>query len=139
MMTAIFKALTKAGGQCLGFPDVCRVPAPPAPDIPTPFPNIGNPAQATKTATKVLFAGKPVLTEKSEIPRSQGDEAGVNGGVVSGTNMDKVIFKKGSSKVIIEGHGCIHQTAVSYHNGSNANMPAGCVVACSQVKVFINP
>ncbi|WP_321494435.1 DUF4150 domain-containing protein [uncultured Desulfobacter sp.] len=136
-MTAIFNALTKAGGQCLGFPDVCRVPAPPAPDIPTPFPNTGDSAQARKTSQKVLFAGKPVLTEKSEIPKSQGDEAGVNGGVVSGTNMDKIMFKKGSSKVIIEGHGCIHLTSPTSHNGSNANMPSGLVVSCSQAKVIV--
>lgn len=138
-MTAIFNALTKAGGQCLGFPDVCRVPAPPAPDIPTPFPNTGDPAQACKTSQKVLFAGKPVLTEKSEIPKSQGDEAGVNGGVVSGTNMDKIMFKKGSSKVIIEGNGCIHMTCPSSHNGANANIPSGLVVNCSQVKVIVSP
>ncbi len=138
-MTAVFQALTKAGGQCLGFPDVCLVPAPPLPDIPTPFPNIGNPAQARKASTKVLFAGKPVLTEKSEIPRSQGDEAGVNKGVISHTQMDRICFKKGSTKVLIEGHGCVHLTAPSSHNGSNANMPAGLVVACSQARVLVNP
>ena len=122
----------------MGMPDVCLVPAPPAPDIPMPFPNMGNAAQAKKTANKVLFAGKPALTEKSEIPKTQGDEAGVRKGVVSGTNMDKATFKQGSSKVIAQGNGCVHLSSVSAHNGSNANMPAGTVVACTQSKVIIN-
>jgi len=37
----MFPASTKGGGQLFAFPDVCKVPAPPAPPIPTPFPNIG--------------------------------------------------------------------------------------------------
>ena len=139
MMTAIFKALSQGGGQSMGMPDVCLVPAPPAPDIPMPFPSIGNAAQAKKTAAKVLFAGKPAVTEKSEIPKTKGDEAGIGKGVVSRTQMDKVTFKKGSAKVIAQGSGCIHLAAVTAHNGSNANMPVGIVQSCSQDKVFINP
>ena len=138
-MAAIFPASTNGGGQCLGMPDVCLVPAPPAPPIPTPFPNTGMVNQAEKTSTKVKFAGKEVVTKKSEISRSMGDEAGVNKGVMSGTNMDKVTFKKGSSKVKIEGQPCVHLTVMTGHNGSNANMPAGAQVAPSQNKVIIAP
>ncbi len=122
----------------MGFPDVCFIPAPPLPDIPIPFPNMGNAAQAKKTAKKVKFTGKDALTEKSEIPKTQGDEAGVRKGVISGTNMDKATFKKGSSKVIAQGNGCVHLSSPTAHNGSNANMPAGNVVICTQNKVIIN-
>ena len=138
-MPAIFPASTKGGGQCLGVPDVCLTPAPPAPPIPIPYPNIGMVNQAKKTSTKVKFAGKEVVTKKSEISRSSGDEAGVNKGVVSGMNMDKVTFKKGSAKVKIEGQPCIHLTSMTGHNGSNANMPAGAQIAPSQTKVIISP
>lgn len=138
-MPAIFPASTKGGGQCLGVPDVCLTPAPPAPPVPIPYPNIGMVNQAKKTSTKVKFAGKEVVTKKSEISRSSGDEAGVNKGVVSGMNMDKVTFKKGSAKVKIQGQPCIHLTSMTGHNGSNANMPAGAQIAPSQTKVIIAP
>ena len=138
-MAAIFPASTKGGGQCFAMPDVCLTPAPPAPPIPVPYPNIGMVNQAKKTSKKVKFSGKEVVTKKSEISRSSGDEAGVNKGVVSGMNMDKVTFKKGSSKVKIEGQPCVHLTIMTGHNGSNANMPAGAQIAPSQTKVIIAP
>jgi len=138
-MAAIFPASTKGGGQCFAMPDVCLTPAPPAPPIPIPYPNIGMVNQAKKTATKVKFAGKEVVTKKSEISRSSGDEAGVNKGAVSGMNMGKVTFKKGSSKVKIQGQPCVHLTIMTGHNGSNANMPAGAQIAPSQTKVIIAP
>ena len=74
-------------------PDVCQVPAPPAPPIPTPFPNMGQLATVKGESTKVLAVGKGVVKADSEIPRSQGDEAGTVGGVASGTFGDKVTFK----------------------------------------------
>jgi len=138
-MTAIFPACTKQGGSCFGFPDVCKTPAPPAPPIPVPYPNTGMLNQAGKASTKVKFAGKPALTIKAEIPRSMGDEAGTAGGVISNRNMDKVTFKKGSAKVKVEGQPCVHLTSMTAHNGINANMPAGLVVAPSQAKVIISP
>ncbi len=138
-MPAIFPASTKAGGQAFAFPDVCKTPAPPAGPIPIPYPNIGMVNMASKTSTKVKFVGKEVVTLKSEIPSSSGDEAGVAGGVVSGKNMDKVLFKMGSSAVLIEGQKCIHLTSMTAHNGASANMPAGVQIAPSQTKVIVSP
>ena len=138
-MAAIFPASTKGGGTCFAMPDVCLTPAPPAPPVPIPYPNTGMVNQAKKTSTKVKFAGKEVVTKKSEISRLMGDEAGVNKGVISGMNMGKVSYKKGSSKVKIQGQQCVHQTSMTGHNGSNANMPAGAQVAPSQTKVIIAP
>lgn len=138
-MAAIFPASTKGGGQCFAMPDVCLTPAPPAPPIPVPYPNTGMVNQATKTSTKVKFVGKPVVTTQSEIPRSMGDEAGTNKGIISGMNMGKVMFKKGSAKVKIQGQPCVHLTSMTGHNGSNANSPAGQQVAPSQNKVLVSP
>ncbi len=72
------------------MPDVCLTPAPPAPPVPIPYPNTGMVNQASKTSAKVKFAGKEVATVDSEIPRSSGDEAGLNKGIMSGMNMSKV-------------------------------------------------
>ena len=138
-MTAIFPASTKGGGNCFAMPDPCLTPAPPAPPVPIPYPNTGMVNQAQKTATKVKFAGKEVVTKKSEISRSMGDEAGVNKGVMSGMNMGKILFKKGSAKVKIQGQPCVFLTCMTGHNGANANMPAGAHIAPSQTKVLVSP
>ncbi|MGE0323664.1 MAG: PAAR-like domain-containing protein [Polyangiaceae bacterium] len=135
----MFPASSKASGTCMAVPDVCQVPAPPAPPVPTPFPNTAMVSNATKVSTKVLIENKQTVIETSEIPSSMGDQAGSAGGVVSGTVGQKVVFKKGSSKVIAEGKGMVHQVAMSAHNGSNPNAPGGFQMAPSQAKVTIFP
>jgi len=137
-MPAIFPASSKGGGEAFGMPDVCVTPAAPSP-IPMVYPNKGSLSQANKTSTKVKIAGKAAVTKKSQIPRSMGDEAGVNKGVISGMNMGKICFKKASSKVKIQGDGCVHSTCMTGHNGSNANVPAGAQLSPSQTKVIISP
>ena len=138
-MVAIFPASSKGGGDALGVPDVCLTPAPPAPPVPTPYPNKGSVNQASKTSTKVKIVGKAAVTKKSEMSRSMGDEAGVNKGVMSGMNMSKITYKKASSKVKIEGDSCAHLTSVTAHNGMNANVPVGAQISPSQTKVIISP
>jgi hypothetical protein len=95
--------------------------------------------QCSKTASKVKFCNKEAVTKNSEIPRSMGDEPGTLGGVKSNVNMNKVLFKKCSSKVKAEGHEVAHLTSMTGHNGMSANMPAGAQVAPSQSKVIISP
>jgi len=139
-MPAIFPACTNGGGACFGMPDVCFTPVPPPVNqVPVPYPNFGMPSQAVRASTKVKFSGRDALTIQSEIPSSSGDEAGVRGGVISGCNMNKVTFKTGSSKVKVEGQPCVHLTSMTSHNGVNANMPSGQVIAPSQVNVIISP
>ena len=53
--------------------------------------------------------------------------------------MDKVTYKKASSKVKAQGQPVCHLTSTTGHNGSNANMPAGAQVAPSQTKVLVAP
>ncbi|TVP58345.1 MAG: DUF4150 domain-containing protein [Gemmatimonadales bacterium] len=134
----MFPASSNGGGVCFAFPDVCKTPAPPGSPIPIPYPNFGQVMQIQKTAKKVKFCQKAAVTKKSEIPMSQGDEPGIAGGVVSNRNMDKVSYRKGSSKVKVEGQECEHLTAMTGQNGKNANMPAGNQIAPSQVKVLVS-
>ncbi|MCA9643286.1 MAG: DUF4150 domain-containing protein, partial [Myxococcales bacterium] len=119
--------------------DTCKVPAPPAPPIPTPFPNMGQVNSASKTSKKVLIRNKAAVVEGSEIPKSMGDEAGVGGGVVSGGFGQKITFKKGSAKVIVEGKGAAYLTCTTGHNGANPNAPNGMQVAPSQTVVLVAP
>ncbi|MBX3271474.1 MAG: DUF4150 domain-containing protein [Sandaracinaceae bacterium] len=136
----MFPASTKAGGQVFAFPDVCKVPAPPAPPIPTPFPNIGmcNQADGGTCSQKVKILNQPVITKASEIPRTMGDEAGTLKGVSSGTNMDKATFKMGVSKVKVEGNDIVNLLKMTAQNGASANSPAGNVIAPSQTTVLVN-
>ena len=97
MPGAYFQAVSKAGGQCMAMPDVCKVPAPPAPPVPTPFPNTGMCEDASKTVDKVLIENKEVVVQGSEIPSSHGDEAGTAGGVISNTTASSIAFLAGSS------------------------------------------
>jgi hypothetical protein len=133
----MFPASTMAGGMCMGVPDVCKVPAPPAPPIPTPFPNMAQCAMATGTTTKVMVMNMPALTEASKIPMTSGDEAGVAGGVVSGTVAGPAVFKQFSMAVKFEGKSAVMLTGMTAHNGSNANMPAGVCSAPSQTVVML--
>jgi hypothetical protein len=132
-------ASTKAGGTAFAMPDVCLTPAPPAPPVPVPYPNTAQLASANGTVSKVVVENKETVVEGSKMPNSSGDEAGTNGGVTSGVNMGPVEHKVFSSKVFFDGKKATYLTAVTGHNGTNANMPAGAQIAPSQAKVFVAP
>ena len=66
-----------------------------------------------------------------------GDEVGTLGGMVSNVNMNQMTWKKASGKVKAERKKIVYHTAMTGHNGSNANMPAGLQVAPSQTKVKV--
>jgi hypothetical protein len=121
------------------MPDVCLTPAPPAPPVPVPYPNTAQLASANGTVSKVVVENKEVVVEGSKMPNSSGDEAGTNGGVTSGVNMGPVEHKMFSSVVYFGGKKATFVTAVTAHNGSSANMPAGAQIAPSQAKVFVAP
>jgi hypothetical protein len=129
-------ASSKKGGQCLAAPDVCKTPAAPSP-LPLPYPNIGTLSGTDKAIDKVMLEKKSTVVESSKIPSSKGDEPGTLKGVKSNTNRGEVQFKKYSSKVFAKGKKIVFHTAVTAHNGSNANMPAGCHVKPSQTKVKV--
>jgi hypothetical protein len=136
MAGAYMPIMTQAGGMCLGVPDVCLVPAPPAPPIPTPFPNIAQCSMAVGTCPTVLAGNMPVVTQSSVIPISSGDEAGVAGGVMSGMFIGPCTFKMFSSKVSAGGQKVVVLTNMTGHNGMSPNMPAGLAVAPSQAQVM---
>lgn len=132
-------AATTAGGTYFAFPDVCKTPAPPAPPVPIPYPNTAQVAASTGTVSNVVIENMDTVVEGSKVPNSSGDEAGVAGGVTSGMNMGEVQPKLFSSKVYFGGKKAVYLTCMSAHNGSNANMPAGAMVAPSQTKVLVAP
>lgn len=138
----MFPASSNGGGQCAGFPDVCKTPTPGGP-VPIPYPNIAmcNQAKGSTCSKKVKIINKKAMTTKSEISMSSGNEAGnAGGGVVSNKFKGPAKYKKGSGKVKVEGSPMVHLTSmVGLNGGANANCPAGVQVAPSQTKVTVMP
>jgi hypothetical protein len=81
-----------SSGMAIGFPDVCQTPAPPAPPIPIPYPNIAMSSDTSDGSSTVKCDGEKVMVQGSSFSRSSGDEAGVVGGLMSGCNMGKAEF-----------------------------------------------
>ncbi|MCR4666838.1 MAG: DUF4150 domain-containing protein [Desulfovibrio sp.] len=114
-------ALTLAGGTCMSTPpDVCKTPAPNG-TVPVPYVNIFqcNMVLPNTASSKVLICGSPALTVKSSTAISNGDEAGVQGGVVSSKFIGKGEFIKGSLKVTLQGKAAVSQGATTKHNNGN--------------------
>jgi len=123
----------------MAMPDVCQVPAPPGPPVPTPFPNVAmlNQADGSTCSDRVRIGGRKTCTVQTEVSSTSGDEAGTAKGVMSGTNMDKAVFRSGVSSVKVEGHDIVTHLKPTAHNGSNANAPMGTQAAPSQTTVIV--
>ncbi len=137
----MFPGSTKGGGMCAaggGAPiDICKIPAPPAPFAPAPFPNLVQCPAASGESSKVKFCNSPALTKSSSFSSSQGDEAGTLKGMVAPFNMSKVEYKLASSKVKCQGKPVVTVTKMTAHNGASPNAPPGLQVAPSQTSVII--
>lgn len=127
-------AVTKQNGQCMAMPDVCKTPAPPAPPIPIPYPNISMPMMGMPCTLKVLICGMPALTKASKISLSNGNQPGVAGGLVSGKIMGATEFILGSLKVKLEGNPAVKLGDPTKQNDGNA---VGSVLVPSQAVVMI--
>lgn len=128
---------TMMGGMSMGFPDVCLTPTPVGP-VPIPYPNIsvGATANPLTTAVTVLTAGTPSFNQATMIPLTNGDNAGVNMGVVSGMVMGPQEHMLGSFTVFVGGSPAQRLTSITGHNGLSENCP-GVTLAPSQLTVLV--
>src|SRR5438105_9863789 len=78
-----------SGGMSTVFPDVCKTPAPPAPPIPIPYPNIGQASDTSGGPTTVTTDGQMPMAKGAKYSKSSGDEAGTIGGILSSVNMSE--------------------------------------------------
>ena len=127
-------ANSQGGGEDVAFPDVCLTPAPPAPPVPLPYPNTASRPMATNAVSKVLIAGTPAHNMNTEIPTSNGDEAGANTGVASGRVMGPSRCTTGATKVLIGAMPGTRLTSTTMQNGTNA---VGACIEPSQTKVLL--
>ena len=115
-MTVVHKG---SSGITMAFPDPCLTPAPPAPPIPIPYPNIAQSSDTDKGAKKVKADGNPICVKDSNFSKSNGDEAGTNKGVASGKNMGKAEFILYSFDVKVEGKNVPRAFDLMLHNDKN--------------------
>jgi hypothetical protein len=109
----------QSGGLSIMFPDVCKTPAPPAPPIPIPYPNIGKSSDTSGGPTTVKTDGQMPMVKGAKYSRSSGDEAGTLGGVVSSTNMSECEFMMYSFDVKFEGNNVCRMGDPLFHNKKN--------------------
>ena len=87
-------------------PNVCKMPGPPAPFVPTPLPNIAKSGESPKNFSKRVVIGGKKVAIKGATFKSIGDAAskGTGGGVVSAATHGVTKFVgPGSMNVKIEG------------------------------------
>jgi hypothetical protein len=126
-------ANTQMGGQDAGFPDVCLTPSPAGP-VPVPYPNMGARPMAVSAVYKVLFNAAPAHNMGTNIPLTNGDNAGVATGVASGMVMGKSQCMTGAFTVLVGGKPATRLSSVTMQNGTNC---PGASVAPSQTKVVL--
>lgn len=128
-------ANTQSGGMDNGFPDVCLTPAPPAPPIPVPYPNIANGPMGVSAVYHVLFSCAPTHNMGTSVPLTNGDNGGLNMGVASGTVMAQSRPTTGAFTVLVGGKPVTRLSATSV--GNSTNCPTNTRLAPSQTKVLI--
>jgi hypothetical protein len=111
------------------FPDVCKVPAPPAPPIPVPMPNIGQSSDTADGSSTVKVDGNPIMTKSSNYNMSSGDEAGTLFGLVSSKNKGKALPILYATTVKTDGANTFRLTDIMQQNcGGSGNTPPGTTV-----------
>ncbi|WP_438037705.1 DUF4150 domain-containing protein [Sorangium sp. So ce128] len=109
----------KSSGITIAFPDVCKTPAPPAPPLPIPYPNIAKSGDTAKGTKKVKCDGESVCVKDSNFSTSTGDEAGSLGGIVSSKTKGKAEFVNFSFDVKFEGKNVARAFDLMLHNDKN--------------------
>jgi hypothetical protein len=108
-----------SNGVTIAFPDVCKTPAPPAPPIPIPYPNIAKSSDTAQGAKKVKCDGNPVCIKDSNFMMSSGDEAGGLTGIASNKVKGKAEFVNFSFDVQFEGKSVPRAFDMMLHNDKN--------------------
>ncbi|WP_413841863.1 PAAR-like domain-containing protein [Tateyamaria sp.] len=85
------------GGASVAFPDVCKTPAPPAPFVPIPYPNVEIASSGLKTASN------KIQKFKVKFEKSKGDGAGTTKGLVTLINKISALFVIHSTTVKVTG------------------------------------
>jgi uncharacterized Zn-binding protein involved in type VI secretion len=112
------------GTSMATIPDVCKTPSPGGP-VPIPYPNISQSMTLAKGTTTVKADGMMVAIKGSEFSLSNGDNAGVAGGVKSSTFMKESTWILYSFDVKMDGKNACRLTDKKFQNHENTVDLAG--------------
>lgn len=131
--------LTMNNGTNIAMPDVCLTPTPGGP-VPMPYPNTSTSTTALPptTALTILVDGTPSLNMTSEIPLSNGDEAGANLGTISGMIMGPTSYVVGSETLFLEGAPAVKLTSETGQNGEIMNAEGACLVPSQEIMIVLS-
>lgn len=118
-----------------GFPDVCKTPTPAGP-VPIPYPNIALTSTAVPNVLNQFVQAMPIHNLMTTSVVSNGDNAGVAGGVVSSLVMGPEDAILGSFKVFSSAMPVVKMLSPTDQNGAMGNVP-GLTLTPSQIKVMV--
>jgi hypothetical protein len=130
-------ANTQMMGMDMGFPDVCLTPAPPAPPIPIPYPNIAMGPTAVPNCPTILIMAMPVHNLGTSIPMTNGDNGGLLTGVASATVMGPSRHLTGAFTVLFMGMPASRLTSMSLQNSTNC--PGARIVPSQPLVLLLAP
>jgi hypothetical protein len=116
-------------------PDVCKTPVGPVP-VPVPYPNLATSCTHIPAVLNVMFGiglAENLLTEGTI---SEGDQAGVLGGVVSQIFMGPDRYLTSSLKLLVGGIFATRMTSLTGHNGMPCNT-VGASLVPGQFRVLV--
>ena len=129
-------ANSQMGGMAFAFPDVCKTPIPPVGPVPIPYPNMSMGMTNVPPCAKVFMGGTPAHNMGTQGTISNGDNAGVAGGVASNMMMGPDRKMTGAFSVLLQGMPATRMTSMTGQNGMSMNVPGVCLVP-SQFKVLV--
>lgn len=119
----------------LGFPDVCKTIVGPV-ITPIPYPNISMTSTNIPNVLNIYISAMPVHNLMTMGTISNGDNAGVLGGLVSQMMMGPTKHMMGSVKVFKSVMPCTKMLSPTGQNGAMQNIPGVTLSPC-QIKVLI--
>ena len=108
-----------SNGISVAFPDVCKTPAPPAPFVPIPYPNVSKSSDLSNGSGTVKADGQSIALKDSTFLISSGNEAGSLLGIASSKIKGKSEFVAVSMDVKVEGKGVARALDLMIHNDKN--------------------
>ena len=115
-MPVVMKA---SGGLAIGFPDVCKLPAPPGPGpVPIPYPSVAKTAiakQQSKTTAQKTAAATKTTTIKTTV--------GGVAGMLSQKTLQSAPLKTGPSQVEVDGIKSVMNNLNATLQNMNSNDP----------------
>jgi hypothetical protein len=113
-----------SSGISTAFPDVCKTPAPPAPPIPIPYPNVAMSSDTSDGSSTVKFDGNMIMIKTANMMISTGDEPGAALGVASNKIKGKAEFVNYSFDVKVDGQNVCRLADPTQQNMGSANTAA---------------